>query len=62
MIGIAAVVLAALLVADFLFYRLVIRALFRLVDHLPSYRPGGRYRSQSEPEKYGRLRRRRNGS
>lgn len=61
-IAISASVLVVLLVADFLFYRLIIRALFRLVDLLPPYRPGGRYRSQSTPERYARLRKPRNGS
>jgi hypothetical protein len=61
-IAIGAAVLIALLVADFLFYRLMIRALFGLVDRLPPYRPGGRCRSQSTPAKYASLRRQRNGS
>lgn len=61
-IAIGAAVLGVLLVADFLFYRLMTRALFKLVDLLPPYRPGGRYRSQSAPERYATLRKPRNGS
>lgn len=61
-IAIGAAVLVALLVANFLFYRLMIRVLFRLIDLLPPYRPKGRYRSQSTPERYASLRKRRNGS
>jgi len=61
-IATGAAVIIALLVADFLFYRLMIRALFALVDRLPPYRPGGRYRSKATPEKYASLRRPRNGS
>jgi hypothetical protein len=61
-IAIGAAVLAALLIADFLFYRLMIWALFRLVDLLPLYRPRGRYRSRSTPERYASLRKPRNGS
>ena len=60
--AIGAVVIIALLIADFLFYRLIIRALYALVDRLPPYRPGGRYRSQAEPGKYASLRRPRAGS
>jgi hypothetical protein len=61
-VAIGAAVIVALLIADFLFHRLMIRALERLIDLLPQYRPGGRYRSQSAPEKYASMRRRRNGS
>jgi hypothetical protein len=61
-IAIGAAALVALLVADFLLDRLMIRALFRLIDRLPPYRPGGRYRSQSTPERYAPLRKPRNGS
>ncbi|HEU0043078.1 hypothetical protein [Sphingomonas sp.] len=61
-IVIGAAVLLALLVADFLLYRLVSRALFWLVDLLPPYRPGGRYHSQATPEMYASLRRPRKGS
>lgn len=50
-IAIFAALLVALLAADFLFQRLVMRALFGLIDRLPPYRPGGRYRSQSAPDK-----------
>lgn len=56
-----AAVLITLLVADLLLYRLMIRVLFGLVDRLPPYRPGGRYRSQFTPERYATLRRLRNG-
>ena len=62
LIAIGAAVIIALLVADFLFYRLINRALFALVDRLPPYRLGGRYRSQAESEKYASLRRPRKGS
>jgi hypothetical protein len=61
-IAIFAALLVALLAADFLFYRLVMRALFGLIDRLPPYRPGGRYRSQSTPEKYRSTRKRPSGS
>ncbi|WP_153002916.1 hypothetical protein [Sphingomonas sanguinis] len=59
-IGLAVIV--ALLLADFLFYRLMIRALVRLIDRLPPFRLGGRYRSQSTPEKYASFRKPWNGS
>jgi hypothetical protein len=55
-----AAVLVALLVADLTLYRLVFRALFGLVDRLPPHRPGGRYRSQSSPERYAPVRKPRN--
>ena len=57
-----AAVLAALLVANYLLYRLMIRAMFKLIDLLPPYRPGGRYRSQATPEKYASLLKPRKGS
>jgi hypothetical protein len=53
-------VLIALYSVDLRLGRVVMRALFRLVDRLPPYRPGGRYHSRSEPEKYASLRRKRN--
>jgi hypothetical protein len=56
LIAIGAGIVVALLVVDFLLYRLTIRALIGLIDHLPRYRPGGRYRSQSTPERYASLR------
>lgn len=61
-IAVAAAVLTVPLIADFLFYRLMIRALFGLIDLLLPHRPGGRYRSQSTPEKYASLRKPRNGT
>ncbi|WP_131819298.1 hypothetical protein [Sphingomonas jatrophae] len=48
-----------LLIADYLFYRLMSRLLVRLFDCLPPYRPGARYRSQSTPERYAALLKRR---
>ncbi|WP_395331231.1 hypothetical protein WBP06_01705 [Novosphingobium sp. BL-8H] len=61
-VAIGAAVIVALLTVDFLFYRLMIRGLERLIDLLPPYRPGGRYRSQSTPKKYASLRWPRSGS
>ena len=57
-VGVA--VLLALYAIDLWLGRVVMRALFRVVDRLPPYRPGGRYHSRSEPEKYASLRRKRN--
>ncbi len=56
-IAIGVAVITALLVVGLWFNRLVVRALFKLVDCLPPFRPGGRYRSQSLPEEYASLRR-----
>lgn len=53
-------IIIALLLADFLVHRLIIRALVGLIDRLPPYRPSGRYRSRSEPEKYASFRKPRN--
>ena len=61
-IAVLAVVLVAMLVAGRMLYRLFIRAGFALVDWLPPYRSQGRYRSQSTPEKYASLGKRRDGS
>jgi hypothetical protein len=60
-IAIGSALLITLLIVDFLLYRLMVRSLFGLVDLFPPYRPGGRYRSQSTPEKYAALRKPRNG-
>ncbi len=60
LVVILAAVLLALYAVDAWLGRTVARALFRLVDRLPPYRPGGRYHSRSEPEKYASLRRKRN--
>jgi hypothetical protein len=57
-IGVAA--LLVLYAVDLWLSQVVVRALFRLVNRLPPYRPGGRYHSRSEPEKYASLRRKRN--
>lgn len=57
-----AVGLVAMLVAGRMLYRLFIRAVFALADWLPPYRPQGRYRSQSAPEKYASLAKRRRGA
>lgn len=54
-------ILAALLVVHFWLDRIIVRVLSKLVDRLPPYRPGGRYRSQCSPEKYASLRKRRIG-
>ena len=56
-IATGAAVLGALLITYLLLYRLMIRALFWLVDLLPPYRPGGRYHSQSAPKVYASRRR-----
>jgi hypothetical protein len=61
-IVIGAIIIVTLLIVDFWLDRLVLRALFKLVERLPPYRPGGRYRSQSTPEKYASLRKPRDGS
>lgn len=50
-------IVIAVMVIDHLSVRLVNRLLLKLADRLPPYRPGGRYRSQSAPEKYASLRR-----
>ena len=60
-IAIFLAVLLPLFVADFWLNRLIPRALFKLADRLPRYRPGGRYQSQSMPEKYASLRKPRGG-
>lgn len=61
-IAIGSAVTITLLVADLLLNRLTVRTLFALLDRLPPYRPGGRYKSQSTPEKYASLRRPRKSS
>lgn len=61
-IAIGSTVTITLLVADLLLNRLTVRTLFALLDRLPPYRSGGRYKSQSTPEKYASLRRPRKGS
>ena len=61
-IAIVLAVLVALLFAYLLCYRLMIPAVFRLLDLFPPYRPKRRYRSQSTPERYASLRKLRNGS
>ena len=50
-VTVSVAVLLALNVVDLWLGRIVTRALFRLVDRLPPYRPGGRYHSRSEPKK-----------
>ncbi|MEJ8631544.1 hypothetical protein P0F65_20675 [Sphingomonas sp. I4] len=59
-IGLAAIIV--FLIVDYLFLRVVLRSLIWIVDRLPLYRAGGRYRSQSSPEKYARFRKPHNGS
>ncbi len=59
-IGLAAIIV--LLIIDYMFFRLISRTLAWAVNRLPQYRPGGRYRSQSTPEKYAPLGKPRNGS
>lgn len=54
-------ILLALSALDFWLDRVITKALFKLIDRLPPYRPGGRYRSQSEPRKYALFRRKRTG-
>ena len=61
-IAVLAVALVAMLVAGRRLYRLFIGVMFALVDWLPPYRPQGRYRSQSTPEKYESLGKPRDGS
>jgi hypothetical protein len=61
-VTIGAVVIITLLTVDYLFHRLMLRAFERLIDRLPPYRLNGRYRSQSEPDKYALLPKPRNGS
>lgn len=58
-VAVLAVLLVAMLVAGRMLHPLSMRALFALVDWLPPYRPQGRYRSQSTPEKYETLGKRR---
>ena len=60
LIGIGIAVVIALIVADCLLDRLMIRAVFALIDRLPPYRPGKRYKSRSMPEKYAAFRKPRN--
>ena len=59
-IGLA--IIMVFLMVDYLFSRMVVRALVWAVDRLPPYRPGGRYKSQSSPEKYVPFRKRHNGT
>jgi hypothetical protein len=51
--------LLALYAVDLWLGRVLTQALFSLVDRLPPYRPGGRYRSRSEPKRYASARKRR---
>lgn len=56
MIAIAAFALLAAVVAlDLWLDRVVTRTLFKALDRLPPFRPGGRYRSSSMTERYEAL-------
>lgn len=57
LIEISSTVVSALLTIDACVDRVAFRTLSKLIDRLPPYRPGGRYRSRSEPERYAALRR-----
>ncbi len=59
LIGLAAIV--AILMLDYLFFRVVLREFAWVADRLPEYRPNGSYKSQSSPDKYARYRKSRNG-
>jgi hypothetical protein len=52
-------IISVLIALDFWMDRLVMRAMFSLVDRLPIYRANGRYRSHSQ-QKYTLLRKPRN--
>jgi hypothetical protein len=61
-IAFVATILALLLLVDLRVDRVVTRVLFRLVDWLPPFRPGGRYRLQSASKMYASSRNRRDES